>query len=630
MNWLAVWGKSQRPNTIFSLIDELDMPRILASLFLVLLLAACSAPTATPPAPTIPPTSTVPPPSPTATLTPSPTLTPTPTPTASATATSSPTPTASATPTPTPSPTPLPNDLWLGLEDLRVHPDGDRFYSGDLLSFQVYAHHGHDWGEASPPDADLEIWLGPLDTGQLLADDRVYFYGQQDGQAWLEWTWDTRGLTGTQTLSLRLDPDDEIQIGDEDPANNLITYTLELRPQDELPALWAGARWITQTSACCQFHYISGSAAERDIADLMNLADEAIAYAAAQLDEEMGGETLDVYLIGRVLGHGGFASDGLILSYLDRFYAGGELEQVFRHEGVHVLDRRFAPLRPSFMAEGLAVYVAGGHFRPEPLAERAAALLALDLYVPLAELADDFYLTQHEIGYLEAAAFVHFLVERFGWEAFKVFYGDMQENPAGHAAMIDAALQAHFGLSLSQVESDWLASLRALPTPTTQVTDLRLTIDFYDTVRRYQRAWDPSAYFLQAWLPSLPKAERQGITADWLRHPVKPLNVTLETMFIAADQALDVGAYAQAEVLLEAINAVLDAGGDVQAVPLAADYLALVQTTAAAGLQAQQIDLNETGRMAQVLATAPGDVDIVELSFARHADGWRLMLSSGN
>ena len=651
------------------------MQRLLILMVLASFLAACKSSTATPPLPTrspiltvipsavasatvtstpphsatpVPPTvpttsvatatasasaSGIPvPPPPTATAHP-PTATATPLPLATMTtplpptATMTPTPLSpAATATLTPSPTLRPGDLWIGSADLRIHPDGDVFYSGDLISFQVYAHHGHDWGLSSPPDADVEIWRGVPGEGQFIVDGRVSFYGGQDGATRLDWVWDTTGIQGLQTITVVLDPDDEIQIGDENPDDNVVTRTLELRPRDEMPIGWSEARWIQQASACCVFHYISGTAAERDIGLLMALADDAIAHAGEQLGEDIDQVKLTVYLIDRVLGHGGFAGDALVISYLDRFYAGGEWTQVFRHEGAHVLDRRFAEYRPTLLGEGLAVFVAGGHFREEPISERAAALLALDRYIPLSELADSFYPSQHEIGYLEAAGFVSFLIDRFGWNAFKVFYGDMDRDEAGEAAVIDAALQEHFGLSLIQAEADWLASLRELPALAIQETDLRLTVDFYETVRRYQQAWDPSAYFREPWWPAPQDAERRGLTADLIRHPDAPVNVTLETMFVAADRAIDAGAYTEAESLLTAIDKVLDAGGDLTADPLVDQYWALVQATVEAGYEALQIALDSESNVARVLAAAPDEVDTVELTFSLLAGRWTIVV----
>ena len=155
------------------------------------------------------------------------------------------------------------------------------------------------------------------------------------------------------------------------------------------------------------------------------------AESASQL-LEVGLESLDkpivVVFMPRVLGHGGFASQEISVSYLDRNYAGRGTPTVLHHEIVHVLDGHLGGgLRPTILIEGLAVYLSGGHFKPEPLMPRAAALLppepgcaqavsvpigqvcGLDWYIPMDELVDDFYLEQHEISYLEAGALVEFM-----------------------------------------------------------------------------------------------------------------------------------------------------------------------------------------------------------------------------
>jgi hypothetical protein len=114
-----------------------------------------------------------------------------------------------------------------------------------------------------------------------------------------------------------------------------------------------------------------------------------------------------------------FASDEIHISYLDRNYAGGRPEMVLHHEMIHILDSRLGgDMRPSILVEGLAVYLTGGHFKPEPLMPRSAALLetwgsplqpGLDWFIPLETLAENFYQSQHEIGYLEAGALVEFM-----------------------------------------------------------------------------------------------------------------------------------------------------------------------------------------------------------------------------
>jgi hypothetical protein len=459
----------------------------------------------------------------------------------------------------------------------------------------------------------------------LVAQDRIAFYGARDAKAWMEWAWDTAGLEGPQLLTVVLDPRDEIKTGDENPDNNVITRTVWLLPREDLPVTWAEADWLETSSDCCVFHYISGTAAERDIDFVMEAADRATAYAGMRLGESLDNFKLTVFLIDRVLGHGGFADGALIISYLDRNYAGGDLALVLRHEATHVLDRRFAAVRNTLLAEGLAVYVSGGHYTEEPLDERVAALLALDRYIPLTELADEFYPSQHEIGYLEAAGFVSYLIDRFGWESFKAFYADIRPNDQGQAAMLDSALQDSFSLTLHQAESDWLAALESLPQPVAQMENLRLTIDFYDTLRRYQREWDPSAYFREAWLPPLEEAERLGVTADFLRHPSTLVNVTLEAMFSAAETYIEEGDYQEAEKLLSVTGMVLDAGGDLSFEPLAARYLAIVQAIDAAGYEVQRIKLDLDSSLASVLATSRDSADSVELSLAMAADGWHII-----
>ena len=87
---------------------------------------------------------------------------------------------------------------------------------------------------------------------------------------------------------------------------------------------------------------------------------------------------IDVTLMSRVVGQGGFTAGSVYLSYLDDNYTGDEMPILFHHEFVHYYDAvAGGKYRPSFFEEGLAVYLSGGHFKPEPLVARAAALLTL-------------------------------------------------------------------------------------------------------------------------------------------------------------------------------------------------------------------------------------------------------------
>ena len=168
------------------------------------------------------------------------------------------------------------------------------------------------------------------------------------------------------------------------------------------------------------------------------------------------------------------------------------------------------------------MWASGGHYKAEDLNQRAAALLATGSYVPLAQLIDDFYPVQHEIGYLEAGGFVTYLVDRGGWSRFKEFYSDVaSDDGATLSAAVDANLQAYYGMTLAQLESEWLAALQSRPADPLVVDDLKTTVRYYDVVRRYQAAYDPTAHFLSAWLPH-PNQVRELGKDVYKRQPLAP------------------------------------------------------------------------------------------------------------
>ena len=272
------------------------------------------------------------------------------------------------------------------------------------------------------------------------------------------------------------------------------------------------------------------------------------------------GEPIPITIVPRVVGHGGFAGNEIYISYLDENYAGNDLAQVLHHEMIHILDRRLGgELRPSLLVEGLAVYLSNGHFKKEPLLSRAAVLLDLGWYLPLNQLADAFYTSQHEIGYLEGAALVQYMVERFGWEAFNDFYRDIHPHPSEkQSSAIDVSLRDHFGLSLEQLEVDFKGRLRRQHIIPEMVDDVRLTITYYDTVRRYQQLLDPSAFFLTAWLPDGEQMREQEIVADFLRRPSTEDNLDIENLLVKVDRDLRAGNYTEGQKTIHQINRKLD------------------------------------------------------------------------
>jgi hypothetical protein len=304
---------------------------------------------------------------------------------------------------------------------------------------------------------------------------------------------------------------------------------------------------------------------------------------------------------------------------------------VVHHEMIHAIDGHLGgDFRPTIFVEGLAVYLTGGHYKPEPLMPRTATLLKgyLNWYIPLKTLADDFYTSQHEIGYMEGASLIEFMVKTYGWDAFSAFYRDIHSKQGeSQSDSIDAALKAHFSISFDQLEHDFLAALSSEPDTSSYVDDVRLTVTYYDTMRRYQQLLDPSAYFRTAWLLDNKAMRERGITADYLRHPSLPANLALETLLITASKQISTQQSPDATQTLDVISSVLDGieGGSsdpFSITPLAADYLAICSTLEQAGYEAQSIEVNSSSALASV--SSPSSLRLNQVSLARQGGVWVL------
>jgi hypothetical protein len=432
------------------------------------------------------------------------------------------------------------------------HPDGG-LYVGDLVSLEVVDPRGNPGKEHT-----LRVQVDGT-SGKTLGPAKFEPYGIAGRvQATMFWAWDTHGLqAGQHKLVFSIAPTGETW-----------TQTVILQPASALPPPEPQAHWASATSACCVINYITGTEAERDIAQLLKEADAQARDASSKFGINFS-EPITITLLPRVLGNGGFTNNEISISYLDRNYSANRFDIVLHHEMIHILDGRLGgDLRPSLLVEGLAVYLTGGHYKPENLMQRAGALLQLPgsapgqgqgWYIPLRSLADAFYASQHEIGYIEGGAIIEFMVKTWGWDKFSAFYRDIHQQPDNsQASAIDAALQKHFQLSLSELEKRFIQALESQDIPPAVLDDVRLSTTYFDTMRRYQQLLDPSAYFRTAWLLDNAQMRKRGIVADYLRHPATPENLAIEPLLIAANGDLNTGKYQEAEKLLVAINHELD------------------------------------------------------------------------
>lgn len=527
-----------------------------------------------------------------------------------------PSPTVAPTDTPVPTATasPFPHDLAISPENVRLFP-APEIYAGEKITFQILAHVPDT---VNPADVTVHVLVNYQDVVSATLSAANL---QGSGVGLLEWVWDTTDKTGDHLIHVILDRYDHIQVGDENPDNNQVAFTVTVHDPALLSRMEREAAWLTVATACCTLHVVSGTAAHRDLPQLTAMVETAVQQAAAKLGEQPA-RKLNVYLIDRVIGQGGYAGYSIVISYLDRNYAHNGFSQVMVHEAVHILDRQFAPERISFLAEGLAVWASGGHYKPENIDQRSAALVSIGQYVPLAQLIDNFYPVQHEIGYLEAAGFVKYLIDNYGWLRFRDFYADVNARDATtYSEAVDLNLQQYFNTTLVEVEAQWLNYLAQLPPDPATAVDLETTIRYYNVMRHYQQLYDPTAYFLTAWLPHPETLEREGNPADLTRRPRAEINIALEVMFHASDKALRAGDYAQANILLDSITRVLDNGG-VFIDPLARNYLNVVQTAGAEGYEVQQITLD--GNRAIIKATRENGSALVELTVTASGSNWVL------
>ncbi len=332
------------------------------------------------------------------------------------------------------------------------------------------------------------------------------------------------------------------------------------------------AAWSIAHTPCCTLHYLTGTDAETDLLKISDILEEMSATALEQFaaagvfDESPLEDPLPIVLIPIVVGHGGFATDEAVLTYSHWNWAGIEFDILAHHEIVHVIDRvvNTEGPRPSLFVEGLAVYLTGGHYREGDPLQRAAALLALDMYLPISEIVNDFYAAQHEIGYMEAAALVAYLDEIWGWETFIDFYFNLPEGGRDDV-IISSALESRFGIDLAELEENFIAYLETLEIDQGVKDDVRLTVETYELLRRYQTLAIPSAHFRTAWWPPVRQMREAGIVGDYAYREKAPLNVIVEHYFLEAHNGLRSEDYTRVEASLAVIDSILsqieNAGG---------------------------------------------------------------------
>lgn len=364
-------------------------------------------------------------------------------------------------------------------------------------------------------------------------------------EAILWWIWDTKGLpAGTYSLLFKILPE-----GDSWQEEVI------LKPADQMPD--PKSTWASTTSLCCTLYYVTDTDASSNIDQLKIMVDEQALDVSTRF-QSVFEQRISITFLPRLLGHGGFATNGIYVSYLDGNLTGNTTGQVIHHEMVHLLDGSLGgDLKPAMLVEGLAVYMSGGHYKKEALLPRAAALLQLNKFIPLKDLVHDFYNQQHEIGYLEAGALVEFMVKRYGLDPYLDFYRHIP-NLENREISLDSALNEKFNTNLAILERDFIIELRNQEVTEDVLNDLIYTLEFFDTIRHYQEELDPSAYFLTAWLPDGDIMRQKGIVSDFQRGPDRLDNRFFEFVLWSANHQIIKGNFLVAKPLLRLANNALD------------------------------------------------------------------------
>ncbi len=490
---------------------------------------------------------------------------------------------------------------------LSLFPNGP-IYDGDWLGVELQS-------ASDPGNIRLQVRLdspavSPLVEGGLLRGGM--------GDLWLTqwpWVWNSAGETGWHTLFIG-------SSGGELAAQ----FPLQILPAALRPALRRDAAWREAASACCDYYYLAGTEGERDLSQLMDLAEAAYGRITARMPGNAS--KLTIVFLPRLIGQGGLADGEGVVSYLDRNATGTDFAVVLTHEMVHlVAGEQFPPNRypPAMLNEGWAVYITGGHYHtPEPLEDRAAVVAQSGAYIPLPTLADSFYLAQHETAYIEAGAFVEFLIDRFGWDrVYAMFRDPVAVQPP--SAALDSMLRSHLQTSLAECELEWLETLRNLTPDSEQVQDVDFTVDFFNDLRKYQDLYTPGDNVSDLWVPDLPTARARGMTADYLASPETAELIALETMFRAAQRDAGVQDWSGARQILDAIEQVLAARqrrapDPASAVPLADRYRRLTSAVLRGGFEPLDISL-EDGR-AEVSARPLGGLQKGEQIWQRTGGTW--------
>ncbi len=437
---------------------------------------------------------------------------------------------------------------------------GPNHYEGDVLTFEVPVG---GFGKYRLESAEVTVDGAPIDVvavlgGDPLLGDVIVFPN----------AFDTTGALGGHwvRVAAQLEPGLEIDV----------TQRVVVTPAAGRPNQESDTGWLTEKTECCRVTYLENSAAERDLAELMAIINEAAAEVEAHFGLEL--PTVDFVLIDTLWGNGGYAGDEVVVSYLDRDFSPGRrstFRQTVLHELAHAVTDQLEHSTPWPLIEGVAVQFTRGHFKPEPLGARARALADRGALPNLVELFDGFRDMQHETRYAAVGAFTEFLVSDYGLAALLDLYDS--ELEAGGSVWLDAAATEVLGVDLATLQEgfdEWVESFEA----SEQIIDLALTVALQDARRRFQAAYSPYPnYFVY------PSVTATGQDSLAMRDATRPSLVAVEALIAYAQDLIIEGDLTAAAAAVAEVERIVREG--TVGPGLSGEFLEVAEAVAAAGFE---------------------------------------------
>jgi hypothetical protein len=479
--------------------------------------------------------------------------------------------------------------------DIHAYPGPDHF-EGDILSFEIILDRGF-YEDTSMVNMKLDNLTEISVPARLLTYDRLF----------IPLALNTANMVGNHQLKFSI-------------LNGSLNhiYSFEVLPATMRQLTERDSIWMTYQSGCCVLHYLSNTAAMRDIESIAKTIDDS-AKKIEIISNKKIDQRLRIYLIDRIWGNGGFAVDKDIgITYTDR-NAGPlrnriGLETVAVHELSHSMNignemQKNTSL--NFSSEGVAVFVSGGHYKPEPIEKRVAALYHLGYYVPVGE-----DIGQHELGYLHSAAVLTYISQRYGQDAVWKFLSS--KNCSGNMDnSLNCGLQQNFGISLVEFNQDFEKWTKNID-PGDQVDDLRLTIELQDMRRHYQNEYAPPPEFISYDLPDI--QSHQGYISVLTRKFNAPVNVAIELLIAAGQQAIIDKRYKEAEGIILLLNQTLSQG-TIEDINVK-NYLDIVIKLNERGYNAVYLDIQKDNAKALV---SNGSLEIINLTLLKSEDIWDIV-----